>query len=184
MMTTKNPAKWLTLSCILLSAGALSGATAGAEAAKANPALEAALAAHNVVWDTPSKDAHGSMPLGNGDVGINAWVEENGDLVMYVSKTDAWDENARLCKIGRVRVTFNPPLTSKANFRQELKLHDGIIEITSKIQNQPAKIVLSVDADQPVVRVDADAGVPVSCRAEVELWRLRERPLDPQEDYG
>ena len=139
---------------------------------------------YNVVWDSPSQNAHGSMPLGNGDVGINAWVDEKGDLVMYVSKTDAWDENARLCKIGRLRVTFDPPLTPKDGFRQQLKLRDGVIEITSKIQNQPAKISLSVDADQPVVRVDAEAAVPVSCRAEVELWRLRERPLDPREDYG
>jgi hypothetical protein len=159
-------------------------ATAVEVNAGGNSALATALAAHNVVWDSPSENAHGSMPLGNGDVGINAWVEATGDLVFYVSKTDAWDENARLCKIGRVRVKFDPPLTPKDGFRQELKLHDGVIEITSNIQNQPARISLWVDADQPVVRVDAEAGVPVSCRAEVELWRLSERPLDPQEDYG
>ena len=41
-----------------------------------------------------------------------------------------------------------------------------------------------VDADQPVVRMAAEAATPVSCRAEVELWRLRERPLVSQEDYG
>ncbi|MEI6603966.1 MAG: DUF5703 domain-containing protein [Verrucomicrobiota bacterium] len=183
-MKTHKPAGLLALSCALITATAMSAATTGVEAAKTNPGMETALAAHNVVWDTPSKDAHGSMPLGNGDVGINAWVEDNGDLVFYISKTDAWDENARLCKIGRVRVKFDPPLTPKDSFRQELKLRDGIIEITSKIQNQPSKIRLWVDADQPVVRVDAESGVPVSCRAEVELWRLRERPLDPQEDYG
>ena len=159
-------------------------ATAVEVNAGGNSALATALAAHNVVWDSPSENAHGSMPLGNGDVGINAWVEATGDLVFYVSKTDAWDENARLCKIGRVRVKFDPPLTPKDGFRQELKLHDGVIEITSNIQNQPARISLWVDADQSVVRVDVEAGVPVSCRAEVELWRLSERPLDPQEDYG
>ena len=59
------------------------------------------LDSYNVVWNSPSENAHDSMPLGNGDVGINAWVEPSGDLVFYVSKTDAWDENARLCKIGR-----------------------------------------------------------------------------------
>ena len=166
------------------TATVLSAPTAAAGAAKGNPAVEMALAAHNVIWDSPGKDAHGSMPLGNGDVGINAWIEETGDLVFYVSKTDAWDENARLCKIGRVRVKFDPPLTPKDGFRQELKLRDGVIEITSKIHNQSSKILLWVDADQPVVRMDAEAAVPVSCRAEVELWRLRERPLDPQEDYG
>ena len=81
-------------------------------------------------------------------------------------------------------MTFDPPLTPKDGFRQELKLRDGVIEITSKIQNQSAKISLWVDADKPVVCVDAVAAVPVSCRAVVELWRLHERPLDPQEDYG
>ncbi len=151
------------------------------------PAAEQApdpLDACNVVWDTPSENAHGSMPLGNGDVGINAWVEESGELVLYVSKTDAWDENARLCKIGRVRVKFDPPPAVKDKFRQELKLRDGLIVIESKIRNEPFALRLWVDADQPVVRVEAESAVPVSCRAEVELWRVRERPLDPEEDYG
>lgn len=39
---------------------------------------------YNVVWDSPSRDSSGSMPLGNGDIGANVWVEENGDLVFYV----------------------------------------------------------------------------------------------------
>ena len=43
----------------------------------------------NVARTAPSENAHGSMPLGNGDVGINAWVEANGDLMFYVGKTDA-----------------------------------------------------------------------------------------------
>jgi len=154
-------------------------ATAAQESKPADP-----LDACNVVWDSPSENAHGSMPLGNGDIGINAWVEENGDLVFYVSKTDAWDENARLCKIGRVRVKFDPPLAVKESFRQELKLRDGVIVIESKIQDQPSTIRLWVDANQPVVRMEAESAVPVSCRAEVELWRLRERPLVAQEDYG
>ena len=182
-MIPRNTVGLLTMALVLSTGTPLPAATAVAAADKGSPALDA-LAAHNVVWDSPSKDAHGSMPLGNGDVGINAWVEENGDLVFYVSKTDAWDENARLCKIGRVRVKFDPALAVKDGFRQELKLRDGVIQIDTKIQNQPAKISLWVDADQPVVRMDAEAAVPVTCRAEVESWRLRERPLVPQEDYG
>ncbi len=163
----------------MLLAGMMTGQAETPEVPQAD-----ALSSYNVVWDSPSKDAHGSMPLGNGDVGINAWVDEKGDLVFYVSKTDAWDENARLCKIGRVRVRFDPPLAPKDGFRQELKLREGVIQIDSKIQNQAAKILLWVDTDQPVVRVEAESAVPVSCRAEVELWRLRERLLVGQEDYG
>ena len=31
---------------------------------------------YNVVWDTPSEGSLGSMPLGNGDIGLNVWVEK------------------------------------------------------------------------------------------------------------
>lgn len=133
---------------------------------------------YNVVWTSPSANAHGSMPIGNGDVGINAWVEPSGDLIFYVSKTDAWDENARLCKIGRVRVKFDPALEVAEGFRQELKLRDGIIEITAK----DTRIQLWVDANAPVVRMSAESTRPVACRAEVELWRLRERPFGSDDD--
>ena len=163
------------------------------------------LDSYNVVWDSPSENAHGSMPLGNGDVGINAWVGANGDLVFYVSKTDAWDENAGLCKIGRVRVKFDPPMAVQTGFRQELKLRDGVIEISAKASaarqapgsnaGAPATdnrslftddilLRLWVDADQPVVRVEAESAAPVRCRAEVELWRVRELPMSAMDDYG
>ena len=36
---------------------------------------------NNVIWDTPSENSMGSMPAGNGDIGINLWVEKNGDLL-------------------------------------------------------------------------------------------------------
>ena len=167
----------LTLIAWPLLGGGAMAATPGQEQKPAD-----ALSAYNVVWDSPSRNASGSMPLGNGDIGVNAWVEEGGDLVFYVSKTDAWDENGRLCKVGRVRVKLDPPLSVKDGFRQELKLHDGVIVIQSSIQGQPATLSLWVDANQPVVRVEAESAVPVSCRAEVELWRLHERPFGPNDD--
>ena len=50
---------------------------------------------YDVTWRTPSADANGSMPMGNGDIGLNAWVEPSGDLIFYISKTDAWGDNHR-----------------------------------------------------------------------------------------
>jgi hypothetical protein len=88
--------------------------------------------AYNVIWDSPSADHQGSMPLGNGDIALNAWVEPDGDLRFYISKSDAWDENARLLKVGRVRIHFEPSLWKAGQpFRQELKLGEGCVEITS-----------------------------------------------------
>ena len=61
------------------------------------------------------------MPIGNGEIGANVWVEENGDLLFYLSKTDAWSENGRLLKLGKVRVALAPnPLQQGGTFRQTL----------------------------------------------------------------
>ena len=137
-----------------------------------------------MAWDAPGGTSNNSMPLGNGDIGVNAWVENTGDLVFYVSKTNAWDENARLCKVGRVRVKFDPPLSVAAGFRQELKLREGVIEIASdhSITSQPRSALGGREpADGPHA---GGCRVEVSCRAEVELWRLRERPFGPDDSHS
>jgi len=43
----------------------------------------------NVVWTSPSRDSSGSMPLGNGELGANVWMEENGELVFLLACGDA-----------------------------------------------------------------------------------------------
>ena len=102
--------KWLTMCAGLWWATSVAGAAA------------MRLEDYNVVWDAPSANARGSMPLGNGDLGLNAWVEAEGGLVFCIGKTDAWDDNNRLLKVGRVRVTLNPnPFAKGGAFRQELR---------------------------------------------------------------
>jgi hypothetical protein len=77
---------------------------------------------YNLQWETPSTNSSGSMPLGiysicflliddkgNGEVGLNLWVEESsGDVLFLISRTDTWDENGRLLKIGRIRIALDP----------------------------------------------------------------------------
>ena len=109
----------------VLCVGAAAAVCGGAEPA---PNQSSPLDKYNVVWETPSKDHNGSMPIGNGETGLNVWVEPGGDLVFLISRTDSWDENERLCKPGRVRITFTPPLTG-GEFRQTLRLHEGEIGI-------------------------------------------------------
>ena len=31
-----------------------------------------------IVWTAPSRDSSGSMPLSNGDIGLNVWIEDDG----------------------------------------------------------------------------------------------------------
>jgi hypothetical protein len=59
---------------------------------------------YNVVWDRPGSNSKGSMPIGNGDIGLNVWAEaDTGSVCFYISKTDSWDENGRLLKLSAER---------------------------------------------------------------------------------
>lgn len=128
---------------------------------------------YNVVWDSPSKDSFGSMPLGNGDVGANVWVEPNGDLLFYVSKVDAFDAGHLLPKLGRVRVRFSPALTVN-DFQQTLVLREGAIAIRAGDVN----LRVWVDADSPVIRVTGTSQKPVGVVASFETLR----PCSEQDD--
>ena len=141
------------------------------------PLLAAPLDSFNVVWDSPSANHHGSMPLGNGDIALNAWMTADGDLHFYISKTDAWEDNARLVKVGKVRVHFEPnPIVPGKAFRQELKLGEGCVEITTGDQAE-CKIRLWVDANHPVIHVTADGTTPMEATACVELWRTNRQEI-------
>ncbi len=85
---------------------------------------------YNPVWTTQSKNASESMPCGGGSIGLNVWVENN-DLLIYISKSDAFEENNTLNKLGRLRISISPNPFENAGFRQELKLNDGYISINS-----------------------------------------------------
>jgi len=120
----------------------------------------------NVVWDSPSEDSFGSMPLGNGDVGLNVWVEESGDLLFYISKVDAYDADHNLKKLGRVRLHLTPPLATD-DFQQSLVLRDGAIAIKGGAVN----LRLWVDANSPVIHVEGTSTTPRQAAISIEPLR-------------
>jgi len=148
----------------------------------------APLAACNVVWTTPSKDHNGSMPIGNGDIGMNVWVEQNGDLMLLLSKTDAWSENCRLLKLGKVRVTLSPnPFAAGAPFKQTLRLRQGEITISAGPGEKAVELRIWVDANKPVIRLEAESDLPFEMQAKLEVWRTERRELkgkETQSAYG
>ena len=146
-----------------------------------SPALQAAPpTSHNVVWTPPSLDATGSMPLGNGEVGINLWVEPDGDLRFYISRSDSLSEISRLLKVGAVRIALSPnPFAAGKPFRQELKLNEG----TCEIKAGATTLRIFVDAGQPMIHVSGESAERVTVTATVESWRTESRTLlAPQED--
>jgi len=133
---------------------------------------------YNVIWTTPSKDAAGSMPLGNGEVGLNLWVEENGDLVFCIGRSDSFSEISRLLKPGQIRVALSPnPFVSGAPFRQELKLGDGACEITAGQGRNKATLRVFVDSDHPVIHLVGQSASPLKVTATIESWRAQRHVL-------
>ncbi len=129
---------------------------------------------HDVVWTTPGADASGSMPLGNGEVGLNLWVEEGGDLVFTVARTDAWSEVSRLLKLGRIRVRLSPnPFAKGAPFRQTLRLREGAVHLAAGPPGSEVLLRIFVDARAPVIYVAGESARPLEVRAAFETWRTQ-----------
>lgn len=137
-----------------------------------------------LVWTMPSEDASGSMPLGNGDIGLNVWVDHDGILRFYIGKTDTWGESGQLYKVGLVRVDLldaeSRPLLRADPLSWSLDMRTATMRITSP----RADVHLRVDAHHPLVFFTAEGPVGLQLRAQAEVWRKHRRVLEGQEQHG
>eukprot|EP00911_Craspedida_sp_UC1_P001208 UC1_evm3s912 len=112
---------------------------------------------YNVAWYSPSTSSLGAMPVGNGRLSANVWVEaSSGDLMLTLGLADALDENSNLLKLGRLRIRTDPPLWADgASFSQKLVLSTGTIVIESAAADGSARLNVSVwvDAVHSVARI-------------------------------
>lgn len=133
---------------------------------------------YNVIWGTPGRSSTDSMPLGNGETGINIWTEENGDCCLYLARTDAWDEAGRLAKLGRVRIHMEPPLPQDL-FRQELDLETGSVNISAGRGENAVCLRVWVDAHRQIIWADMDSTSPRSLTVSLEIWRTTPQTFAP-----
>lgn len=141
-------------------------------AALSQEELRTAVSSNDVVWNEPGRSAADSMPLGNGDIGLNVWTEQNGDVVFYIGKTDAWSENPRgttgLAKVGKVRLSMEPALFTGTNhFEQALHLYDGQIVI----KGGGGEFRIWVDANAPVIHAEVKGSNPCVLTASLDPYR-------------
>jgi len=135
------------------------------------------VAANDVTWNSTGTNENDSMPLGNGDIAINVWTEQNGDIVLLLAKSDAWSENGQLLKLGRVRVKLEPnPFANQPTFSQTLKLESGEVEV--RAGNNLARIW--VDASHPAAHVEIQTAQPVQMQVTSEPWRTNSCYLNEQ----
>ncbi|TAF42872.1 MAG: hypothetical protein EAZ65_01625 [Verrucomicrobia bacterium] len=133
-----------------------------------------------LVWEGPSKNqSFDSMPLGNGDVGVNVWFESNGDILFYVSKVDSYDSEHLLPKLGRLRLRTEPALDIH-KVKTTLLLDQAAVEI----QAGDAKFRVWVDAHAPVVRLQGHCPTPRKVSIAAESLRSWQNAADPLPGSG
>ncbi len=161
-----------TTSIIIAALHCLTCLSCGTE--KAETKNQDTLERYNVVWTTPSKDQNGSMPIGNGDLAANVWVEPGGDLVFYLSKSDAWGGGQQNLKLGRIRIRLEEPLFREGTvFKQELDLESGCISITSMNREHQNSVLFWIDAMQAVVNVEIKGSKKFRAEVALEMWRTQ-----------
>ncbi len=134
-------------------------------------ALEAsALLPKDYVWESMSVNSSGSMPVGGGSVGLNVWAED-GDVLMYIGHSGAYDEHGTLLKQGRVRLHI--PADSISEFSQTLRLADGYCEMNLN----GSKVIVWADVYKPVVHVEVESQKAVAPILSYESWRYADRPF-------
>ncbi|PCG95933.1 hypothetical protein PENOC_075280 [Penicillium occitanis (nom. inval.)] len=119
------------------------------------------------------------MPVGGGDVGLNVWAE-NGDILFYIAKSGAFDENNSLLKLGRVRLSMTPnPFEIKSSsFEQHLYINDGYITLSG---DRNTLVKLWVDMDTSGIHTEVTSDENLNLTASFEQWRLTERRLGSTE---
>jgi hypothetical protein len=153
---------------IALCAAALS-------AGPVHAATNSFVSTNDVRWTTLGQNENDSMPIGNGDLAANVWTEQNGDLILLVSKSDAWTEMGKLVKLGRVRIHFTPnSFVNAPGFTQTLRLEDGSIEI----KRGDNTLLVWADANHPVIHIEANLSQPAALKASLEKWRTQTHPYE------
>jgi hypothetical protein len=128
------------------------------------------LSLYNPIWKEQSKNAAESMPCGGGDIGMNVWVENN-EVLFYISRSGAFDENNVFPKLGRVRLSFFPNPFEGATFRQELKLKDGYLQIDAVKNGKLTRIEIWANVFMPVIEVKVNSATKTTFQATYETWR-------------
>ncbi len=129
-----------------------------------------AIDAYSLTYNDFSEDSQGSLPIGNGDIGLNVWTEKNGDILFYIGKSDSWSEAKvpELVKVGRVRISLYPnPFQANKNFSQTLKISESSVTING----DGTTVKIWVDANAPAIRVESVSKSPVSMKVTLDPWR-------------
>ena len=131
----------------------------------------------NVTYHELGETDRSAMPLGNGNLGASVWVNQEGQICLYLARNDALTEYDRNVKLGMVQITCTPNPFTSGRFEQELKLTDGLIEI----RGENAAIQIFAGRQRDTLYILGKFEQPAEVRAIYRTWRTR--PAVPTGEY-
>jgi hypothetical protein len=117
------------------------------------------------------------MPLGNGDVTANVFINESiGAVSLLLSKQDAMASTTDLFKLGLVNVMVDPnPFVSMTRFRQSLHLNNASISIIIETDLTTITANVWIDANSNTIVVSLSS----SARVTLTVTQSTLRPTQP-----
>lgn len=135
------------------------------------------LSRYNIIWDSPSENPSGSMPIGGGDMGGNVWVE-GGKLYLYLQRSGCFCDNGEYLKLGRYCINLSPnPFENYQDFKQELHLIDGYISIKAKNNQVNTEIKVWIDIPSHTIHIAAESDKRTDIKVSYESWRTFDREM-------
>ena len=133
----------------------------------------------NVTYHTLGQTDRSAMPLGNGELCVSVWTNEQGEICFYLSRSDALTELDRTVKLGMVKLRFSPDPFTGGDYVQTLDIADGNIHFTGdSAGGRKTEILMCVDTAQNQVLMEGTLARETQVQASVVTWRTAPRPMD------
>lgn len=124
-----------------------------------------------------SESDRGSMPIGNGELCANVWVESDG-VHFYLARSDALTELDRTVKLGEFVVGLSPnPFEDAASVTQSLDMVSGSIRISVESKHESTSIAFFIDTARDDAFVRVESSIEREVWAEIRHWRTAPNPI-------
>ena len=145
---------------------------------------------YNTIWTEPGVTAYASLPIGNGDLVANVWLNQTianetansstgYSIYLLFAKSDAYDLTGQRLKVLQSKISLDPPILYTARqFRESLLVSNGTIVIETDINggaddnddDDDNWIKLWIDSNSNTLKVDCGSYY-TSMTIEIESWR-------------
>lgn len=127
----------------------------------------------DIMYHILGKTDRSAMPIGNGELAASVWVNKEGEICFYLSRSDALTELDRTVKLGMFVIRITPGQFTDKSFSQRLLLAEGRVRITG----QEGWVDLWIDSERDIFYIKGHFPEGVDAEMEYINWRTDRNTL-------